>query len=144
MTSRDLTAAVSVLLLGITDLARAQTPATPGGAAATYERVPAEQAAELKVGNRPILTFRSQFLSRPPADRVEAASKRIAAQPVAAAATVSQRSVLDLVVITIDGHDMFAITPGDADDLAGETQVQVALTASQQLQLALHERAELR
>jgi small-conductance mechanosensitive channel len=144
MTSRDLTAAVSVLLLGITGLARAQTPATPGGAAATYERVPAEQAAELKVGNRPILTFRSQFLSRPPADRVEAASKRIAAQPVAAAATVSQRSVLDLVVITIDGHDMFAITPGDADDLAGETQVQVALTASQQLQLALHERAELR
>ena len=145
MTSRDLAAAVSVLLLGIAGLAHAQAPTTAGGATtATYARVPADQAAELKVGNRPILTFRSQFLSRPPADRVEAASKRIAAQPVAAAATVSQRSVLDLVVITIDGHDMFAITPGDADDLAGETQVQVALTASQQLQLALHERAELR
>ncbi len=57
---------------------------------------------------------------------------------------MSQRSVLDLVVITIDGHDMFAITPGDADDLAGETQVQIALAASRQLERALRERAELR
>ncbi len=66
MTSRNLTAAVSVLLLGIAGLARAQTPtAAEGATAATYERVPADQAAELKVGNRPIITFRSQFLSRP-------------------------------------------------------------------------------
>ncbi len=80
MNLRDLTAAVSVLLLGIAGLAHAQTPTPAEGAtAATYERVPAGQAAELKVGNRPIITFRSQFLSRLPADRVEAASKRIAA-----------------------------------------------------------------
>ena len=67
MNLRDLTAAVSVLLLGIAGLAHAQTP-TPAerASAATYQRVPAEQAAELKVGNRPIVTFRSQFLSRVP------------------------------------------------------------------------------
>ncbi len=146
MTRCLLGSALATLLVSAVAVVGAQVPQPAANAAtATYARVPGSEVAVLTVGNRPVITFRSRFLTRSPAERVEAARTRIADlfarrqhRPV------SQRSVLDLIVITAAGNDVFAVTPADADDLAGETQVQVALGASRELERAFNELAEAR
>jgi small-conductance mechanosensitive channel len=152
MTSRVAGLALAAMLLatmlpGSIGLADSQAPAPTGGGSppGTYARVPADQAAVLKVGNRPVITFRAQVLTRSPAERADAASRRIAALFASGLrGPVSQRSVLDVILITVAGQDVFGITPADADELAGETQVEVALTATRQLGEALGELDELR
>jgi small-conductance mechanosensitive channel len=145
--SRRLVGLVFALLLaGDIGLAGQQTPAPAGGAVpVTYKRLPANEAAVLELGNRPIVTFRAEFLTRSPRERADAASRRFAAIPVdRVPPPVSQRSVLDLIIITVAGNDLFTVTSADADELAGETQVQVAVLASRQVEQALRERLELR
>jgi small-conductance mechanosensitive channel len=137
----------ALLLAGDIGLAGQQTPAPPvsGAVPVTYKRLPADEAAVLEIGNRPIVTFRAELLTRTPAERVVAARRRFSGvAALTGTAAVSQRSVLDLIIITIAGQDMFTVTPADADELAGETQVQVALSATRQLEQALREAGELR
>jgi small-conductance mechanosensitive channel len=145
MTIRFVGPALAALVLaGVTVAAQAPTPAgspTP----VTYRKVPAAEAAVLEVGNRPVLTFRADVLSRSPAERADAALRRIAAlSPEQRRGPVSQRTVLDVVLITVAGQDLFGVTPADADELAGETQLGVVTSASQRLEQALGEMAELR
>jgi small-conductance mechanosensitive channel len=147
MTPRLVRLALAVALLGGATVSAQQPPTVSAGTAlpVTYQRVPAGEFAVLEIGNRPIITFRAQLLSRSPKERVDVASRRIATLlSEGLSGTVSQRSVLDLVVITIAGKDVFTITPADADELAGETQVHVAISATRQLEQSLREAAELR
>jgi small-conductance mechanosensitive channel len=142
---------VAALLLacavGVAGQAAPAIPAAPptGGAPVTYKRLPDSAATVLRMGNRSVMTFRAEFLARSPAERVEAAKRRLATVIAEGAPpTVSQRSVLDLIIITVGGKDVFAVTPADADELAGETQVHVAVTVTAQLAQALREAIELR
>jgi small-conductance mechanosensitive channel len=123
----------------------AQAPSTAPDTPVTYRKVPAAEAAVFKVGNRPVITFRAEVLSRSPAERADAALRRIGAlSPDQRRGQVSQRTVLDVVLITVGGQDLFGVTPADADELAGETQLGVVASASQRLEQALREMAELR
>ena len=146
MTSRLVGSAVAVLLLSSAGPAGAQAPAPADNAPPpTYARVPASEAAVLEVWNRPIVTFRAEVLTRTPAERAEGASKRIAALSAeGVTGPVSQRSVLDVIIISVAGNDVFGVAPADADELSGETQLQVAMAAIGQLEQALREAAELR
>lgn len=147
MNVRVVSAALALLVAAGAGLAAQQGSPPPATAAVpvTYKRLPADQFAVLEIGNRPIVTFRAEFLTRSPAERADAAQRRFATLSAeGVAAPVSQRSVLDLIVITVAGRDMFTVTPADADELAGETQVHVALAASRQLEQALRETVELR
>jgi small-conductance mechanosensitive channel len=136
--------APALLLAGVT--VAAQTPSTaPGAPPVTYKKVPAAEAAILKIGNRPVMTFRAEVLSRSPAERADAALRRVMAlSPDERRGSVSQRTVLDIIIITVGGQDVFGVTPADADELAGETQLQIVASASERLGQALREMAELR
>ena len=69
MPSRIAGLTLAALLLFSHVVAARQPPAPSSGTPpVTYARVPANQAAVLKVGNRPIMTFRAQFLTRPPSE----------------------------------------------------------------------------
>ena len=146
MPSRIAGLTLAALLTGTLGAAARQAPAPSSGAPpVTYARVPVDQAAVLKIENRPVMTFRAQVLGRSPSERASGASKRIADLFASGMrGPVSQRSVLDIIVITVAGQDAFGVAPADADELAGETQVRVALNATQQLEQALGEMQELR
>ena len=97
----------------------------------TYRQVPATEAAVLRVENRPVVTFRAEVLSRSPAERADAALRRVMAlSPDERQGTVSQRTILDIIIITVGGQDIFGVTPADADELAGESQLQIVASAS--------------
>jgi small-conductance mechanosensitive channel len=136
---------LTLLLVGTIGVAGQQPASPPGSVPVTYKRLPDSAAAVLRIGNRPVMTFRAEFLTRSPAERAEAAERRLAAVIAEGATpTVSQRSVLDLIVITVGGKDVFTVTPADADELAGETHVHVAVRTTAQLAQALREAIELR
>jgi hypothetical protein len=108
MPSRIAGLTLAALLIGTLGAAARQAPAPSSGAPpVTYARVPADQAAVLKIENRPVMTFRAQVLGRSPSERASGASKRIADLFASGLrGPVSQRSVLDFIVITVAGQDV--------------------------------------
>jgi small-conductance mechanosensitive channel len=143
MTMRPVAAAFAAFVLAGVAMA-AQAPSS-APQPVSYRQLPARDAAVLKVGNRPVITFRAEVLSRSPAERADAALRRIAAlSPEERAGAVAQRAVLDVVIITVGGKDVFGVTPADADELAGETQLHVIESASRHLEQALRETTELK
>jgi small-conductance mechanosensitive channel len=91
------------------------------------------------------MTFRAEVLSRPPSERAEGAYRRIASlSPAERSGPVSQRTVLDVIIVTVAGKDVFGVAPADADELVGESQLHVVDSASAALEQALRETRELR
>ena len=136
------------LLLGIGVFACLATAASAQPAGATTAAVPVETAVEpatLVVNNRPIVTLRGLFLNRTPSQRVEAARLRIASLLDAdTEGTISANPTREGSVIALGGQLLFLITPGDVDELAGETIDTTSRVAVAALNLALAERLELR
>jgi small-conductance mechanosensitive channel len=119
--------------LSAQDLSQIVSTATPG------------QAAALTYNNRQITVLRATVLSRPPAERAQAARElldRIVRD--GAPATVSSRPLQGMVIVSVGGRDVFGILPLDVDRLAGETEADKAAEAVAHLQQALDEAIELR
>ena len=99
----------------------------------------------LTVANRTITELRAGILGRSSADRAAAAAAlitAIAADGRQHAAT--SRELATAAVISVDGRDVFAIMPADANELVSESVSSKAATAVTRLQLALDELAESR
>jgi small-conductance mechanosensitive channel len=134
-----------VLAFGLASTVAADT--SPDVAPSQIEVVPVSAAppADVVVANRVICTFRSDLLGYSPAARAAAATERIEAilessETGEVAATTLDTSVL----VTIGDKLAFAITPGDVDVLAGQTQEQATAQAVRRLSQALAEARELR
>src|SRR5688572_7707939 len=99
----------------------------------------------LTVANRTITELRAGILGRSSTDRAAAAAAlitTIAADGQRHVAT--SRELATAAVISIDGRDVFAIMPADANELVSESVTSKAAAAVTRLQLALDELAESR
>ena len=99
----------------------------------------------LTVANRTITELRAGILGRSSADRAAAAAALITA--IAADGqhhVASSRELATAAVISVDGRDVFAIVPADANELVSESVAGKAAAAVTRLQLALDELAESR
>jgi len=116
-------------------------------AAAVEAPAPADQLrpapAPLVFNNRTIMIFRATFFGHAPSERAEAAERRIALLADRnSGSTVAARPIPQGIAIEIDGAAVFAITPGDVDDLEGATPQSTADDAVRALSLALRELQE--
>ena len=99
--------------------------------------------APLVFNNRNIVVFRSMFLGHAPAERAEAAQKRIELLvDKNSGSSVTSRPIPEGITVDIDRALAFVITPGDVDDLSGATLQSTAEEAVRQLSLALREAQE--
>src|SRR5688572_17037610 len=99
----------------------------------------------LTVANRTITELRAGILGRSSTDRAAAAAALITA--IAADGQhhlATSRELATAAVISVDGRDVFAIMPADANELVSESVASKAATAVTRLQLALDELAESR
>jgi small-conductance mechanosensitive channel len=110
-------------------------PAPPGAAS----------PAELKVFNRPIVTFRSFFLGVPPPERAKLASNRIdSVLDRGGPGKVSVVTIPQGRMLTIDSEYVLVITPGDAAAAAGITLDSTAQAAAAALSKVVAETKEAR
>ena len=126
-------AAVVHVRVAAQDLSQLVSTSTPG------------EAAALIYNNRQITVLRAAVLSRPPAERAQAASDlldRIVND--GAPGTVSSRPLQGVSIISVGSRDVFAIVPLDVDTLAGETLEAKTAEAIGHLQQAIDEAIELR
>ena len=104
---------------------------------------PPAKTATLKVGNRPVFTYRAPLFGYAPSQRAEAASARL--QSVVdrgVTGPVSTKTTADGVAVQVGEHLIFIITPGDLNTLAGETLDEAGGKAAASLATALAETAE--
>ena len=106
---------------------------------------PSGQVATLTFANRPIVTLRARLLGRDPVDRV-ASAERVLGELVedGYSGPVESRVFPGGRIITVGARGIFALTPPDVDNLAGETVDGVTAEAVARLQQALAEAAEAR
>jgi small-conductance mechanosensitive channel len=103
------------------------------------------ESAELIVANRRITTLRAAVFGGSPADRVAAVTDVLEAQVQRGGPLdVSARPIPEGFAIQVDGHFVFRILNGDANQEAGETAAMAADAAVRNLQLALDEIRESR
>jgi small-conductance mechanosensitive channel len=102
-------------------------------------------SSTLSFFNRPIATLRARVLGREPADRAAAAEQALDAL-VASHVRGPVRAVPmnGAFVITLGGRAVFALTPADVDELAGDNLPESARNASVRLEQALVEAYEAR
>jgi small-conductance mechanosensitive channel len=132
--------------------ASAQPPARPAGDTLAKNPygdliapVPAAEAAELRLANRPIATFRAQVLGRSPAERAAAAAALIGkALDRDPRANVDAQPIPDGVVVQLAGKPVFTLTTWDVDPGSGETVAEAAAAAVERLRLAVAEYREQR
>ena len=114
--------------------AHAQAEAVP----LETKTTPAKDTAALVVQNRAITVFRAPLGATRPADRAEAAARRIQALLEAQTTdSVQSRIVPEGVLVTVAGQPVFSLTPADVDTLAGETLPVATAQAVQRLAAAL-------
>jgi small-conductance mechanosensitive channel len=123
--------------------------AVPSGAAA-QDIAPADSPrgtappATLTYTNRPIVELHATMFARTPADRVTAAHRALdQATADGRLGPVTMRPYGSATIVSVDGHDIFAVVPQDVDPTAGETTEQYAAQAVTRLELALAEAREL-
>jgi len=96
--------------------------------------------APLMFHNRIIIVFRAMFLGHTPAERAEAAQRRIELLvDRSSGSAVTLRTMPEGIAVEIDRAIVFGITPGDVDELAGATLQSTADDAVRALSLALRE-----
>jgi small-conductance mechanosensitive channel len=99
----------------------------------------------LTVANRTITELRAGILGRSSTDRAAAAAALITAMAADGQHHVAaSRELATAAVISVDGRDVFAIMPADANELVSESVAGKAAAAVTRLQLALDELAESR
>lgn len=128
----------------------APAPVSPSTASATPTAAPApttvaDTPATLRVFNREIIVLRANLLHNAPAQRVDAAQRRIGkALERNAAARVEITPTPFGHEITLDGRMMLLITPDDIDTLEGQTLPGTAQNAAEALRGAIAETRESR
>jgi small-conductance mechanosensitive channel len=133
---------VSVMALGgVATAADAPAAGTPPKA---DPAAPAKSiAAPLVIGERYIVTFHAALQDHSPAERVEAAKRRlIAAYLKNQKLQLSVQSIPDGAQVLADGVPMFAIVAGDVNTLGGDTPADTAEVAIEHLQKVIAEREE--
>jgi len=122
----------------------ATMPAAPPAPAPSATSL-ADSPATLRVFNREIAVLRANLLHNTPAQRVDAAQRRIGkALERNATARVGINPTAFGHEITLDGEMMLLITPDDASALDGQTLPDTAQTAADALRAALAETRESR
>jgi len=118
----------------------------PGARSQTPEPAPPasrDEAAELRLGDRTVMTFRTAFASYRPAERAEAAEARaLRAYARNPDPELRVRVTDDGAQVLADQAVLFHVLPGDVNSLAGQTPESVAEAAVEQLRRVLAERAE--
>src|SRR5262245_1812194 len=112
-------------------------------AAKTIAAKPLLPASQVKAGtlvvfNRPILTFRANFIGNSPAQRVENSRERI--KLILARNGPGKVTVEDIPqgnVVKIDDAPAFFVTDGDADALAGQSRESLVRDAVKALEQAI-------
>jgi small-conductance mechanosensitive channel len=123
-------------------VAAADAPAaTPRAATAAAAEKPL--AAPLVIGERFIVTFHAALQEHTPADRVEAAKRRlIAAYRKNPKVQLSVQPVDQGAQVLADGIPMFVVVTGDVNTLGGDTPAEVANLAVERLRKVIAEREE--
>jgi small-conductance mechanosensitive channel len=131
-------AALAVSPCGSARAAPPPAPAPPTASAAT-------EPAELMLSNRLVFTFRAELIGYSPEARAKAAGERI--EDILEAGEkgdVGSTPLENGIAVSIGKKLAFVVTPGDVDELAGETLDQVAAAAQHNLAQALAEARELK
>jgi small-conductance mechanosensitive channel len=134
-----------LLLLAVTiPGAIAQQPGTEPLAPGTVSPVPRDQFAPLWFSNRLIVTFRAAVVSRDPVDRAQSA-RQLLSRLVDDGVTgpVGSRTLLGATVVSVGGHDAFAIVAADVDPGTGDLTALTNETIGR-LQIAMAEAVEAR
>ena len=103
------------------------------------------ETALLAFASRPIVTLRAKVLGRGPAERADTAHRvldELASEGVTG--PIETRPFEGGILIAVGSRSVIALTPPDADELAGETLPGVVSDAAGRLQQALNEAAEAR
>ena len=135
------TAALLLALAALALPASGQPPATPAAAAPAKSVATHEQAADvLRLHNRSIFVFRSPVMGYGPAERASGAQRRLdQALRSGPPFRVTQSKKDEGVGVLLNDNQLFIVTPGDVNALAGETVESVANAAAAELQKALGE-----
>ena len=102
-----------------------------------------ETGVPVVIENRHIATFHAVSMGRTPTDRAAAIEFRIKrAIENGTEGAVTTHAIADGIAIDLDGAAMFVITPGDVDELAGETLESTANASAKILAQAIAEAKE--
>ncbi len=102
-------------------------------------------AGTLVVFNRPVVTFRAEFMGISPDQRADNANQRVyAALDRGGPGKVSVEDIPQGKVIKVDGALAFVLTAGDVDPLLGQTLDSLTQDAAQALTRAIGETQEAR
>jgi small-conductance mechanosensitive channel len=114
-------------------------------AAAAPAAKPVADARTAVVFNRPVATFRAEFLGASPAERANATEARVAMLLARdGPGEVGTDSIPQGVMVKIDGTLAFVLTPEDANHLAGESLELTAQAAAERLRRVIDETRESR
>ena len=121
-----------------------QVPQPPAPVSAPAP-APARDTAALMFGNRLITVFRAPLGAVSPAERAEAAARRIDAIVESGAPdSVESRPIPEGILVSIGGRSVFTLTPADADTLAGEQLAALAAGSVARLRVAISAEREER
>ena len=136
---------VLVLAAGMSGAGIAASADTPAETDSAKTSVP---PAPLVFENRTIVVFRTSLLGHPPSDRADGARRRLERLvEKGGGQAVTSRVIPQGITVELDGTTVFAVTPGDVDDLAGATLQSTADEAVRALTLAVtavHEQSDFR
>jgi len=130
---------------GVSPPAASSAQSPQSGTAPAPLAVRSSEPATLTYFNRPIVVLRAQVLGRSPTERalgVVRALDDLVEQGVTA--PVESRVTDGGTIVSVGGRGVLALTPPDADELAGETLERVASEATARLRQALDEYQEAR
>jgi small-conductance mechanosensitive channel len=124
---------------------QAPPPPQPPPIVESASAEPSGQVATLTFANRPIVTLRARLVGRDPIDRV-ASAERVLDDLISEgySGPVESRAFPGGRIISVHDRGIFALTPLDVDNLAGETVEEVTAAAVLRLQQALAEADEAR
>jgi small-conductance mechanosensitive channel len=132
--------ALCSLLCGGLSFAAADGPRLEESSGKIEPKAVPVEAAALVFNNRKVLEMRGNLLGYPPAERAKRGEQRIAdALEQDGAGEVTTKPTAEGVAILVNGMQVFLVTPGDVNPLAGETLGSTADAAVRSLSKAVEE-----
>ena len=139
----DTNSALRTLILAVLLLHAAVAAAIDKPSGATQEERAAVPPAPLRVQNRTITVFRASVLGYSPSSRADAAGRRIERLlKQGGDGIVTARVIAQGMTIELDGASVFAVTPEDVDEPAGDTLQSTVDNAVRTLAMAVKEAQE--
>lgn len=133
----------TALLLALSLTAQAQSLPLPDAIKAAPPPAVAAAPAPLEFSNRILFTFRATLTGYSPSERAEGAHKRLlAALSKPGTPQPSTHAIAEGTQVLLGGAQLFIVTPGDINPLAGDTTDSVAADSAQLLAKALEEHRE--